>query len=228
MTAGARTTVRRYAAWLSPARSSIKIPLPEIGREDVIHIHMYRAHEGTRGLRALDHRLIKHGLRLALAIRPRARLPCPPVPRSGRAPDYVVSDRPGTHPGMSVDPGAVHGQHRVDSPKPLDSNAIPGVEVDILIDTEEDRRRIRTPGCSVQPQSRLSVCHAPVVPEGVVRRVRPTRLAVLVVADDLKTLCAQRIRISAGDGLSLEVRARPRPGHILHYPVIACRFDLIR
>jgi hypothetical protein len=52
---------------------------------------------------------------------------------------------------MSIDAGAVNAQYRIDSSKPLDSNAFPGVEVDILIDTEEDRRRIPTSGRSVQP-----------------------------------------------------------------------------
>ena len=65
---------------------------------------------------------------------------------------------------MPVDAGAVHGQYRVDSSKPLDSKAVPGVEVDILIDTEKDRRRIRATGSGVQPQSCLSVCYAAVVP----------------------------------------------------------------
>jgi len=41
-------SVRRRA--LTRQIISIKIPLPEIGREDVVHIHMYRAHDGTRGL----------------------------------------------------------------------------------------------------------------------------------------------------------------------------------
>jgi hypothetical protein len=88
---------------------------------------------------------------------------------------------------MPVDTSAVRAQYRVNSSKPLDSNAIPGVEVDIVVDTEEDRGRIPTAGCGVQPQSCLSVCDAATVAAGEVRRRRPTRLAVLVVADDVKT-----------------------------------------
>src|SRR5271165_7586503 len=130
----------------------MKIPLSEIGREDLVHIHVDTAQEGTRAGRAVDHILIKHRHGLALIVRPRLRLPCPPVPCSRRAPDYAAVDRPRTRPGMPIDAGAVHAQYRVDSLKPLDSNALPGVEVDILIDTEEDRRRIPAPGCSVQPQ----------------------------------------------------------------------------
>ena len=88
---------------------------------------------------------------------------------------------------MPVDAGAVHGQYRVDSSKPLDSNAVPGVEVDILIDAEKDRRRIWATGSGVQPQSCLSVCYAAVVPAGEVRRRRPTWFSVLIAADDVKT-----------------------------------------
>jgi hypothetical protein len=129
---------------------------------------------------------------------------------------------------MSIDAGAVNAQYRVDSSKPLDSNAFPGVEVDFLIDTEEDRRRIPTSGRNVQPQRCLSVCHAPVVPAGEIRRIRPTGLAVLIAADDLKARCAHRSRKLTGDGFEIEVCAQPRLGHIDHCPVIARRFDLIR
>jgi hypothetical protein len=59
-------------------------------------------------------------------------------------------------PGIPIDAGAVHAQYRVESAKPVDRNALPGVEVDILIDTEQGLRRIPTPGCSVQPLSCLS------------------------------------------------------------------------
>lgn len=78
-------------------------------------------------------------------------------------------------------------QYRVDSSKPFDGNAIARVEVDIVIDTEKDRGRIPASSCSVQPQSRLSVCYAAVVPACEIRRRRPTGFAVLVIADDLKT-----------------------------------------
>jgi len=74
-----------HAPWCRPAaaRSSIKIPLTEIGRKDVIHIDVYPAHEGTRARRSLDHSLIEHRPGLALTVRPCARLPYPPVPCSG-------------------------------------------------------------------------------------------------------------------------------------------------
>jgi hypothetical protein len=91
-----------------------------------------------------------------------------------------------THtPVNAVDAGAVHIQHRVNSSKPLDRNAFPGVELDILIDTEEDRRRSRTPGrqrAAAELSERLSRRRRTA---GVIRRRRPTRFAVLIAADDV-------------------------------------------
>ena len=129
---------------------------------------------------------------------------------------------------MSVDAGAADAQDRVDSSKPFHGKAFPGADIDVLVDAEEDRRRIRTPGRSVQPQSCLSVCHAAVVPAGEIRRVRPTGLAELVDADDVETQGAQRIRILTADGLEIEVCAGPRLGDVDDRPRIAGRFDLIR
>jgi hypothetical protein len=57
----------------------VKIPLPEIGRKDLVHIHVCTAQKGTRARGAVDDILIKHGRGLALTMRPRACLPCPPV-----------------------------------------------------------------------------------------------------------------------------------------------------
>src|SRR5882762_9450872 len=111
---------------------------------------------------------------------------------------------------MAVDAGAAYPQYGVDSAKPFDRNGFPRVEVYVLVHAEEDRRRISTPGRSVQAQSSLGVCDAAVVPAGEIRRCRPTGLAVLIVADDLQTRSAHRIRILAGDGLEIEVCARPR------------------
>src|SRR3954466_5760347 len=167
--------------------SSTQVPLPEVGCKDIVDIQADAADHDTRVGRGDDDGLIEHGRRLALAVRPRLRLPGPRVPRGGGAPDHAVGDRPRTCPRMAIDPGAVHAQHRVDSPKPLDCNAVPGVEVDVLVDAEEDRRRSRAPGRTVPPQSRLSVYHPAVVSTGVIRRGRPTGLAVLIAADDVQT-----------------------------------------
>jgi hypothetical protein len=89
---------------------------------------------------------------------------------------------------VAVDAGAAHAEYRVDSSKPFDGNGIPSVLVDIVVDAEEDRRRVRAARRGMQLQSRLCVGHAAVVPAGEVRRgSRPSGLAVLEVADDLKT-----------------------------------------
>src|SRR5215204_750486 len=188
---------------------------------------MRTAERDTRLRRADHHGLIKHRSGLTLTIGPRPCLPCPPVPGSGRAPNNAVIDRPRTRPRMAVDPSTVNTQYRVDPPKPLNGNAIPGGQVDILVDTEEDRRPIWTPGRTVQPQSRLSVRHAAVVPAGEVRRSRPTWLAVLITAHDMKARRAQPVRIFAGDRLEIEVCAGPQLRHIYERPVKTCRFDLI-
>src|SRR5271155_5516051 len=121
---------------------------------------------------------------------------------------------------MPIDAGARHAKYRVDSSKPVDRKTIPRVLVDIVVDTEEDRGRTPASGCVVQLQGRLSVCHAAVVSAGEIRRRRPTGLAVLEVADYVQTRGAQRVRVRAGDGLCLEVRTRPRLGHVVDYPVI--------
>src|ERR1700756_2820650 len=128
---------------------------------------------------------------------------------------------------MPIDAGAAYAHYRVDPSKPLDGNAIPGVDVDVVIDTEEERGRIGAPGRGVQPQSRLGIGHAAVVPAGAIRRVGPTRFAVLEVAHDLKTRRPQRARVLPRDGLRLEVRARPRLGHVIHHPAVAGRFNLV-
>ena len=52
-------------------------------------------------------------------------------------PDHTISDRPRTHTGVPVYAGALDAEYGVDSPKPLDRNSVPGVEVDVFIDTEE-------------------------------------------------------------------------------------------
>jgi hypothetical protein len=90
---------------------------------------------------------------------------------------------------MPVDAGALHAQHRVDSSKPVDSKAIPGVLIDVVIDTEKDRGGTTPAGCVVQPQRRLSVGHPAVRTASEIRRVRPARFAVLVVADDVQARC---------------------------------------
>src|ERR1700739_579469 len=100
-------------------------------------------------------------------------------------PDHAVSDRPSTLLRVPVNARALHPQHRVDSSKPVDSKAIPGVLVDVVIDAEEDRGGITTSSCGVQPQSCLSVGRTAVGPASEIRRVRPTGLAVLKVADDV-------------------------------------------
>jgi hypothetical protein len=78
-------TIRRGAmvSGSAPRKSSIEIPLPEIGRKDVVHIHVCAAQEGTGTLGAVNHSLIKHRPGLALATGPCTRLPNPPVPCTG-------------------------------------------------------------------------------------------------------------------------------------------------
>lgn len=60
-------------------RSSDKVPLTEIGREHVIHIDVEIADQGAGVGPADDHPLIQHRRRLALTMRPRNRLPGPPM-----------------------------------------------------------------------------------------------------------------------------------------------------
>jgi hypothetical protein len=62
---------------------SRKVPLPEIGRKNLVHIHVGIAHEYTRVGGGDDHGLIKHSRGFAFTTRPRLRLPCPPVSSSG-------------------------------------------------------------------------------------------------------------------------------------------------
>src|SRR5271168_5538115 len=107
-------------------------------------------------------------------------------------PDHAVPDRPATRLKVPVNAGALHAQHRVDSSKPVDSKAIPGVLVDVVIDTEKDRGRTTPSRCGVEPQSRLSVRRPAVGSAREIGRVRPAGLAVLEVADDVKTRRAQR------------------------------------
>src|SRR5882757_7359172 len=96
-----------------------KIPLPVVGRKDLVFIHLDPAQNG-----AFDYRLVEHRRGFALAIRPRPRLPCPPVPRSGRSANDAVYDRPPARQGMPIDNGAVDTQHGIDPPKPLHGRAI--------------------------------------------------------------------------------------------------------
>src|SRR3954447_14123284 len=124
--------------------SARQIPLPEIGRQNIVLVHV-RAGQADAGIRrGDDDSLIEHGGGFAFAIRPRPGLPRPVVARGGRLPDDPVGDRPSAHPGMAVDAGALDAQYRVDAPKPFDRNVFPGAGVDVFVDAEEDRRRIRS------------------------------------------------------------------------------------
>ena len=73
------STTSAMVSGSAPDRASIEVPLPEIGRKDLVHIHVGTAQRDTRVGRADDHSLIKHRPGLALTARPRLRLPCPPV-----------------------------------------------------------------------------------------------------------------------------------------------------
>ena len=101
-------------------------------------------------------------------------------------PDHTISDRPRTHPGVPVYAGALDAEYGVDSPKPLDRNGVPGVEVDVLIDTEDDRRGIRTTGGFMQPQRCACIFDPAVEAACEIRRRRSAGLAALEVADDMQ------------------------------------------
>jgi hypothetical protein len=78
----ARRRLRRLRT-LQVKSSPVEIPLPEIGREDLVDIDADTAQDDTRVGRGHDHRLIEHRRGLALTVRPRLRLPRPRVSRSG-------------------------------------------------------------------------------------------------------------------------------------------------
>ncbi len=64
-------------------RSSTKVPLTEIGREYLVHIDVDAVDQGTWVGRGDNLSLIKHSRRFTLTMRPRLRLPCPPIAWSG-------------------------------------------------------------------------------------------------------------------------------------------------
>src|SRR6185312_12075668 len=109
----------------------------------VVLVHMGIAQTDTRVRRGDDDALIEHSRGFTLTVRPRPCLPCPSISRRCRMPDDTVADGPSTHPGAPVDTGSLYAQHRVDSFEPLNRNAFPCTGVDVLVDAEEDRRRVR-------------------------------------------------------------------------------------
>jgi len=58
---------------------SLEVPLPEIGRENLVHIDVGTCHRDTRVGGGDDHILVEHGRGLARTVRPRPGLPCPPL-----------------------------------------------------------------------------------------------------------------------------------------------------
>jgi hypothetical protein len=61
--------------------SSTEIPLAEIGRENLVLVHVDTSQDDPRVCRGDDDGLIEHGCGLALASRPGPRLSCPSVSR---------------------------------------------------------------------------------------------------------------------------------------------------
>src|SRR5262245_39665608 len=171
-------------------RRPIKIPLPEIQCKDVIDIDAYTAHQGAGVRRGVDYALIEHCRGFACTKRPRLRLPHPPPPSTRRVAHYAVFDGPCTHAGVPVNGAAVHAQYRVDASKPLDANTVPGGEMYVLVDAEEDGCGVRTPGGSMQPQRGAGVFGAAAEPAGEIRRRGSARLAVLEVAHHMEALVA--------------------------------------
>lgn len=142
--------------------------------------------------------------------------------------DDPVAERPCTLTGSTVDAGALDTEHGIDALKPPDRHRFPRGVVDVLVDTEEDGRRIRPPGRGVERKGPLGVGDASVVSAGEVRRCGPAGFAELIAADDVQPERPQAVRVLAGDRLEIEGGTRAQLGHIHQGPAVACRFDLLR
>src|SRR5262249_52190186 len=142
--------------------------------------------------------------------RPGSGLPGPPAAGRARIPDDAIDCGPLAHVDASVDAGALHSKYRVDSAKPLQRNGVPGVAVDVLVDGEEDRCTMAAPCRGVQLPSGARIGDAAGEPAREVRRCRPARLAVLIIADDHKPRGGQRLGVGPGDWLGAERRAGTR------------------
>jgi hypothetical protein len=126
-----------------------EVPLTEIGSQHVIYVDACTSDERA-GIRCgVDDALIEHRRRLSFTERPCLGLPRPSLARSRRAPDDVVLNRPCAHPRVTVDTGALDAKYGVDSSKPLDGNAVPGIEVDVVVDAEDYRCGVWAAGLGV-------------------------------------------------------------------------------
>jgi len=142
-------------------------------------------------------------------------------------PDDAVVDRPPTRLGVPVDAGALDAQDEL-IPR---NHSTAGLFQVLWSISSSILKKI---GAEFLPRLRCAAAELPGrLPRrrrarGVIRRgPRPTGLAVLEIADDVQTCGTQRVRVLAGDGLCLEVRAGTRLGHVIHYPVISRGFDFV-
>jgi hypothetical protein len=159
----------------------MEVPLAAILGQDVVDVDLESADQRAWIRRGAHHALVENGGGVDLIPRPGSGLPGPPAAGRARTPHDAIGCGPLAHVDSSVDAGALHSKHRVDSAKPLQRDGVPGVAVDVLVDGEKDRCTMAAPCRGVQLPGGASVGDAAGEPAREVRRCRPARLAVLIL-----------------------------------------------
>src|SRR5271156_779919 len=177
-------------SWNSPlarTRSPAESPLTEVGGEHLVDVDVDATKKRTRIRRGVDHLLVQHCGGFALSMRPGPGLPGPLVPSCGGGADHAVVGRPLASLKMSIDPGSLSAQYRIDTAKPVEGQTVPGVDVDVVVHAEEDRGGVGTSGSGVESQRGVRVRYPTVEPASEIRGRGSARFAVLEVAGDLQT-----------------------------------------
>ena len=155
-------------------------------------------------------------------------LPGPPAAGRARIADHAIGGGPLAHIDSAVDAGALHAEYGVDAAKPLQREGIPGFAADVVVDGEEDRCTLATTGRGMQLPAGFSVGDAAGVSAGEVRGRCPTRLAVLIVADDDQPCGGERLGVRPGDGFSPEVGSGTRQRNVVDDAGVARSPDVRR
>lgn len=128
----------------------MEVPLSAVRCQNVVDVDFESADPRARtGLGAHD-ALVENGGRVDPMAGPGSSLPGPPAAGCARRSDNTIGRGPLTHIDSSVNPGTLNPKNRVDSAKPLQRNAVPGIAIDVLIDREEDRRTLAAARGGVQ------------------------------------------------------------------------------
>jgi hypothetical protein len=105
----------------------MEVPLAAILGQDVVDVDLESADQRAWIRRGAHHALVENGGGVDLIPRPGSGLPGPPAAGRARTPDDAIGCGPLAHVDSSVDAGALHSKHRVDSAKPLQRDGVPGV-----------------------------------------------------------------------------------------------------